>query len=189
MKKRSFLITSTLALSCFAMFYLNSCTKLAQALQYDLAMQTATVNITIPPYPDTTIAANGTQSNTYNVDSFIKANTANVLGVSNITSAKITSCVVTLLNPTVAENFANFKTCNASFHTNGNTTPFTVTIPNNPDVYSSTLTLPVDTTAELKGYLTGGSTFTYNLGGSLRRPTTDSLHATCTFTFKLHVQG
>jgi hypothetical protein len=189
--KKQFFLTSALAVTCFAMSTMSSCTKLAKNLQYDLDMQTATVDVVIPPYLDTNANVSGSQVNNYNIDSFIKANTANVLGVSNITSAKLRSCVLVIQPNTHTElnNFANFKSVSASFHTNGNLTPYTLSIPSNPNVYNETLSLPVDTTAELKGYLSGGNQFTYNLGGSLRRAITDSVHCKATITFKIHVQG
>ncbi len=188
--KLNFLLTGpTLAIACFSIIGLNSCSKLAKNLQYNLEMQTASVDVVIPPYSDSNVAVSGTQTNYYNIDSFIKKNTGDVLGVSNISSATIKSCVLTLANPTSSRNFANFKSCNASFYTNGNTTPFTVNIPNNPDVYSEQLSLPVDSTAELKGYITNGNQFTYTLGGSIRRPLNDSLHCHMVITFKVHVQG
>ena len=191
MKKQFILFTSSIAIACYAMFSMSSCTKLAKNLQYDLDMQTATVDITIPPCLDTTVAVAGTQSANYNIDSFIKANTANVLGVSNITSAKIQSCVLEIQQTSTSEfnNFANFKSVSASLHTDKNLTPYTLKIDNNPDVYSLSLSVPVDPNAELKGYLNNGNMFTYTLGGSLRRKTTDTIHCKATITFKVHVQG
>lgn len=188
MKKQRLLLTATLALSTVALLTTQSCTKLAKNLQYDLAMQTASVQIVLPQALDTMTASAGTQTNYYNIDSFIKANTANVLGVSNITSAKLQSVVLSLTNPSASNNFANFKSCYGSFYTNSNTTPYQVSVANNPDVYSTQMSLPVDTTAELKGYL-GANNFTYSVGGSLRRVTTYSLHITAQITFKVHVQG
>ena len=189
MEKRSFLVSSTLVLAGFAVLAFNSCTKLAKNLQYDLDMQTASVDITIPPYADTSITVAGSQTTNYNIDSFIKANTGNVLGVSNISSAKLKTCVLTLHGATQTLNFANFKSCSGSLYSASNLDPYTVTIANNPDVYSTSLDLPVDPDKELKGYLANSNQFTYSLGGKLRRPTTDSIHCTATFTFKVHVQG
>ena len=191
MKKRSFLVKSTLALSCFALFSISSCTKLAKNLQYDLDMQTATVDLIIPPYPDTAVIVAGTQTSDYNIDSFIKANTANVLGVSNITSAKMKSCKLQIVPTltTVNNNFANFKNINASFYTNGNQTPYTLRILNNPNIYAESLSLPVDATSELKGYLSGGNKFTYNIGGQLRKAITDTVRCKATIVFSIHVQG
>ena len=188
MKKNRILFASALAVTCIALASLQSCTKLAKNLQYDLDMQTASVNIVLPPSTDTVGSASGTQTNHYNIDSFIKANTANVLGLSNITSVKIKSVTLTLNNATAAQNFANFRSCYGSVYSTGNTTPYVLTVANNPDVFASTLSLPVDTTADLRSYMNGND-FTYSLGGSLRRATTDSVRCTVQFAFKIHVQG
>jgi lipoprotein-releasing system permease protein len=37
------------------------------------------------------------------------------------------------------ENFANFRQCNGSFYTNGNSTPYRVSIDNNSDTYADAL--------------------------------------------------
>ena len=168
---------------------LQSCTKLAKNLQYDLNLQTASVQVTIPVTSDTSVTAGATQTNYYNVDSFIKANTANVLGLANITSAKIKSCTITLDSGYSADNnFANFRSCSASVYSSSNATPYLLSVANNPDTYATTLSLPVDTTTDLKSYLTG-SNFTYNVAGHLRRPTTQVIKATVQFAFTVHVQG
>lgn len=188
MKKKPYLFTAS-AVALFAgSIALHSCTKLVNNLQRDLEMETTTVEMVIPPVTDTTLAFTGSETNYYNVDSFIKASTANVLGLNNITSAKISSCQITIDNPSTANNFANFKSCSASFHTNTNTTPYTVSVASNPDVYSTTLNLPVDTSADVRGYFNGNQ-FTYALTGALRRGTTDSLRCKMVVKFKMHVQG
>ena len=189
MKNKIKSIATTLAFTCATMLSMNSCSKLAKNLNYDLDMQTASMDVVIPAYSDTNISVSGSQTVFFNIDSFIKANTGNLMGVSNITSAKIRSCNLALQDPTPALNFANFKSCTGSFHTDGNLEPFAVSIPYNADAYSATLSLPVDTSAELRGYMSNGNQFTYSLGGRLRRPTTKEIHCTATFTFKVHVQG
>ena len=188
MKKNRILFTSALAITCLAVASLQSCSKLAKNLQYDLDMQTASVDVVLPPSSDTVGTASGSQTANYNVDSFIKANTANVLGISNITSVKIKSVTLTLTNATVDQNFANFKSCYGSVYSNSNTTPYVLSVPSNPDVFASTLALPVDTSSDLRNYMTG-TNFTYTLGGSLRRATHDSVRCTVQFAFKVHVQG
>jgi hypothetical protein len=90
-------IASALAFTCAIMLSLNSCSKFAKNLQYDLNMQTASVDIVIPAYSDTSISVSGSQTVYFNVDSFIRANTANVMGLSNIQSVKIKSCVFILM--------------------------------------------------------------------------------------------
>lgn len=163
----------------------QSCSKLLKNLHFNLSMQTETVTVTIPP--STGSISVGPITSSYNVDSFIKANTGNQLGISNITSVKISACVLNLNNSTTANNFANFQSCSASFYSNTNQTPYALSISGNPDVQSTQLSLPVDSTAQLSSYL--GNQFTYNLSGSLRRPTTIPLNCTITFTYSLVVQG
>ena len=98
---------------------------------------------------------------------------------------------MTLSNATPANNFANFINCHASFATSSTTSSsstYSVGIFNNPDSYSTQLTLPVNSNEELKAYLLG-NTFTYTAGGLLRRPTTDTLDCTIEFEFNIHIKG
>jgi len=169
---------------------ISSCNKIASNLKYDLNMRTAEVTIVIPPYSDTTLNVTGTQTNHYNIDSFIKASTGDMMGIANIKSAKLMSCMLQLEQPTSTQNFANFRSCNGSFYTNGNSNPYRVSIYNNPDTYAEALNVPVDTTIDLKSYLNNNANqFTYSLGGRLRRPTTDSLRCKVSLTFRVSVQG
>ncbi len=187
MKKSKILFASALVMSCLGAAYLQSCNKIASLVQYDLSMQTASTEIVLPPSALTVGSASGSQVVNYNIDSFIKANTANVLGINNITSAKLTSCKLTLLNATTTNNFANFSAASGSFYSNTNTTPYSLSL-TNPDTYSTVLDMPVDPNVELKGYLTG-SNFTYTVGGTLRRATTDSIRCKIEVTYSVHVQG
>jgi len=171
-----------------AVFSLQSCTKIGSLLQYDIPMQSGSVTITIPPTSNTSAAFNGTGSNSVNIDSVIKANTAGMLGINNITSVKLTGATMTLQNADANNNFANFQSCFASFTSNSDGAPYQVSVANNSDLYATSITLPVDTTAELKNYM-AGSNFTYTAGGQLRTPTTESLTCTITFTFNIHVKG
>lgn len=167
---------------------MQSCSKVAKLLQYDIPLQSGSITITIPPTAVTSGTASGTGTNYINIDSVIKANTGNVLGISNITSVKLKSATMVLQNPDTANNFQNFSSCYASFTSNSASAPYQVSIANNPNTYASTLTLPVDTTVNLKSYITGYQ-FTYTAGGAIRTATTDSLKCTINFTFSIHVQG
>lgn len=187
MKRYRILFASALAVTCVGIAALQSCNKLANLVNYDLDMQTASVEVTLPPTSDTIGSAAGSQVTHYNVDSFIKANTSNALGIANISSAKMKSCTITLLNPNATNNFANFRTATGSIYSNTNTTPYLLSL-SNDDSYRTVLNMPIDTSAELKDYLTG-TDFTYSAGGSLRRATTDTLHVRVDFAFKVHVHG
>jgi len=170
-------------------FMLQSCTKLGNALRYNLALQSGSVTVAIPPMANNgSTASVDAGSNTINIDSFIKAHTAGLLGVANIQSVKLTSCTITVQNANAANNFANFESCNAAFSSNTEITPYVINIADNPDVYATSLTMPVDTTAELKSYLIGNE-FHYSVGGKLRRSTTDTLNCTIQFQFNVRVQG
>ncbi len=187
-KYRSLIAAAGIAVTCVGLSTLQSCDKVANLLQYNLALQTASAEIVLPPSDTTAGSASGSQMVYYNVDSFIRANTGNALGINNIESVKIESCTLTLLNPSAGNNFANFQSASGSVYSNTNTTPYTLSIASNPDTYASVLSLPVDTAANLKSYLTGNQ-LTYSAGGTLRRATTDSLHVKVDFKFKVHVHG
>jgi hypothetical protein len=165
---------------------LQSCNKALQNLHFNLGMQTQTVTIKIPPSAAGDVYI-GPVVSPYNVDSFIKAQTGQQLGISNISSVKVASCILTLDNPTTASNFGNFESCSALFSSNTNSTPYTMSITNNPAAYATTLSLPVDANAELKSYI--GDVFTYNVEGKLRTATTDTLSCTMKITYNLVVQG
>ena len=167
----------------------QSCTKIANQLQYNLDMHSGSVTVMIPPSSNTSTESTiGAGMNNINVDSFVKAHTAGLLGAANILSVKLTSCTMTLDKGNTANSFANLQSCNASFSSNAEVSPYKVSIASNPDVYSTSISLPVDTTTELKGYMLG-SQYNYSLGGRLRRATTDSMKCTINFQFRLRVQG
>jgi len=172
---------------CIA-FTIQSCTKVATLLNFDLSMQTASVNISIPVVTDLTGVFSVEPSTAgYNVDSFIRASTNNQLGAANITSVKLSSVLLALRNATDNSNFQNFESCYASFYSNTNSTPYSTSVTGNPDVYATTLSLPADTATELKTYI--GDEFTYRIAGQLREPTNIPLNCTVTFTFSVKVQG
>lgn len=185
MNKVNLFYISVIAIAVTA---LQSCTKVGKNLYFKLPMQTGSVSLTIPPTPMTVGTATfGPATNSYNVDSFIKAQTGTLLGVQNITSVKIVSCVLTVNNPDAANNLQNFQSGYADFSSNTNSTPYRINIPSIPDVFSTSINLPVDTSAELSSYL--GNEFNYSVGGNMRRATTIPLNCTLQFTFNVIVQG
>ena len=125
-------------------------------------MQTESANVTIP----VTTAVNGVISvgsatNTHNVNPHIKAQTGNQMGAVNISSVKLVSVVFQLNNSNALNNFQNLESCAATFTSNTKSTPVTVSVRNNTDIASNTLSLPVDTTLDLKSYI--GNEFHYPL--------------------------
>ncbi|NDC41703.1 MAG: hypothetical protein EBZ77_09165, partial [Chitinophagia bacterium] len=116
MKKQSLSLVGAF-FTAITLFCFTGCSKVTELLNKSLEMRTTTVDFVIPPTFDTTIAVTGMQTNTYNVDSFIKASTAGALGVANISSAKIKACTIHINNATPEINFQNFKSFVGSFHT------------------------------------------------------------------------
>jgi hypothetical protein len=189
MQKTSFF--KALSITALSVVFLgfNSCSKLKSLLQFDLNMQTASFQISIPPATTSDSIPATTVTILFNVDSFVKAGTSNQLDISNLTVAKINSCILTLSNPDSANNFANLQTTTLQFYTDSMSTPYTIgNINNNPDKYSTSLTMPVDTSANLSTYL-HATKFVYSIAGKLRRSTTDTLKCSVQTTFTLHVQG
>src|SRR5580658_8603805 len=104
MKKQNLISALSIVFLLGVVATLQSCTKLAGKLSFNLAMQTETVTVTIPPAGGTFSV--GPVTTYYNVDSFVRASTANQLGAANITSVQVTSAVLVVNNPTPADNVA-----------------------------------------------------------------------------------
>ena len=173
-----------------AAFMFQGCNKLKALLQYDLYYTTADATFTIYAIQDTIMHTGvGATTVNINVDSFIKANTSNQLDLSSIKHAYLESCTMNLTNADSTNNFANFKTCAASFSTDLNSSVVTIgTITNNPDVFASSIVVPIDSTIDYATYL-GAHTISYSVDGKARRFTTTSLTGHITLKFKIHVQG
>jgi len=190
MKKMRFISVTAFIVAIAVTAMLNSCKKISEELKYDLPLQIGNEEIIVlAPTSDTTaehIIGSGT--NSCNIDSFVRANTKNVLGVNNINSVKLTACTVFIHNGSTINNFANLESCYTSFYSTGNTTPFQVVLASNPATYSTVLNLPVDPTINLKSYIKGNDFF-YNIGAKLRKPITDSLRCTIEYTFSVNVLG
>jgi hypothetical protein len=186
MKKNPLLAFLTIATA--ASMALSSCTDLAKKLDFDLNMVPVSVTVTIPAYTDSTGNVTvGPTTSSYNVDSFITAQTNGNLSSSNIQSVKVKSITLSLTNATAESNFQDFKSCTVSFHSNSNSNPYEVNISDNPDVYATTLTLPVDPNTDLKSYI--GNTFTYTISGEMRHPVRTPLSCTITYSFDVKVHG
>jgi hypothetical protein len=187
-------LLASLGVLALSVLTLQSCDKVKDSLkkQYatDINWDGADVTFDMAPASDTTTAINaGSASFTYNLDSLIKDKTSGYLGIGDISNFYITSAYVTLSNPDGTNNFQNFQLAGLYFNTSVNTTTYAIEIPNNPNTYAATLTLPVDATKDLKSYVngTGAISFNYVLGGKLRTATTTTLHATAHVSYKFHV--
>ena len=188
--KKNVIFIAFLGVMAAATLGIQSCSKVASLLSYNLALQTVDVVLHVPPVADTLDhTAFATAAVAFNVDSFIKANTGNTLSASNISSAKVVKCQLAIQNPTTDDNFADFSKFDFAFSSD-NVTAGTViaTVTDNPDSYADTYTMPVDSTKELSGYL-HGTQFIYTLGGKLRRSTTDTVNVLVHLQLNVKVHG
>ena len=161
-------------------FFSQSCNKLIPA--QDVSWSGIDDTVKVPIISDTSIhSALGSGTFTYNLDSMIKGKTSGLVSIKNITSAKLKSCKLTILNPDNDNNFANFKASALYINSSVNpTTILTANVINNPNVYADTLNLPVDPSLDLKNYLyssssSGPLTVSYFFGAQLRKNTTKIL--------------
>jgi len=172
---------------------LSSCSKiedkLASGKNGNISWDGDDMIISIAPITDSvTHLATGTFE--MDIDSFINANntTGLTLDLSKIDSFKVTSCTLTILNPTSADNFKDFELSALYFNTSINTTTATIgEIDNNPDVYASDLMLPTDPTLNLRSYVGDGKVyFNYVLGVKARRNTSTTLQVKVHVTYDYH---
>lgn len=188
MKIHTFKTALVLAMSVASVSTFQSCTKVAEKLHFNLKMQTRSVNFTIPASSftagNTTV---GPVTSSYNVDSFIKAQTGDVLGIKNIKSVKIASAKMNINNATAANNFQNLESVYASFTSDTYNEPFIVSADKIPDSYAASMDIPVNTEAELKSYI--GTQFSYILNTKLRKATTEPLYCTIVYTYNVEVEG
>ena len=191
MKATRFFIGASLA--AVVIFGAYSCGKTLSLLNKTFTFSMPAQNFVIPPVPDSIALVSGympavSGAFTYNLDSCIKANTGGALGVSNIGSFKINSCVLTVTNPDSTSNFQDFQSMNIAFTSTAVTGTYNLGC-TQPDTYSATMTLtPTDTSADMKNYLQG-SNFNYSVKGQMRHGTTDTMKCNAVFTFTVNVKG
>ena len=171
---------------------LSSCNKIKSKIALPTTISWSyEMTMTVPPEGDTTVAhsvSNGGFS--YNLDSMIKKNTSNLLSLSNIDTFEVTGCTLTINNPDANNNFQNFQMASLSFSTNYNGTKTSMgEIDDNPNTYASTLTVPVNSSVNLKNYIApaGTTSINYEMMGKLRKATTDSLSVTVHVDYNIHV--
>ncbi len=187
MKKKILLSAAMLAIG----LTFNSCSKLVNKIAQTITWQGIDVTIDVPPTTAVgSYATVGSGTFVYNLDSFIKDKTSNTLGMKNIDEFKFKSCVLTILNPSSTNSFGDFSDAKASFHTSVNSTPTQLgEVIGNPDGMSSSLTLPVNTTTNMKPYLpnSGPVTIYYDLSGSMRRARTTMTQVNVHIEYDIHV--
>ncbi len=133
----------------------------------------------------------GTGRFTYDLDSFITAETKSKFTLENVDTFKCSSAKITLLNPDSVHTLANFRIAQINFFSgNKITDTILAELPDVPTTATTELDLPPAHTNSVKNYLPpyGALTFTYGLGGTLRRRTDKILKYNIHVEFYIHLK-
>lgn len=168
------------------LFTMSSCKKVKQLANVDISLTAADINLTIPQINATGSSTLSEVNVPLNVDSIIKANNAE-FAMKNIKSVKMKSCTITMLDGDAANNFSALESAEVLFASNAVPTLTTIaTISGNPDVESYTITVPVNTSVDLKNYF-NTSSYTYRLTGNARKTTSKPIQCKATIKYTLNV--
>lgn len=111
----------------------------------------------------------------FNLDSIVKVNTGNNFGAADITSVKVKSFKLKIVQyGDSANNLANFESASFNFSSNTKSDPIKVATVNFVDAFSLEKVISGDGTPELRPYLDGTELY-YAISASLRRHTKKSI--------------
>ena len=171
-------IYSLAALLTIGLVSFSSCDKIKDLAKANFNLENADGEFTIPVI----LVAGDAQLNTtdiyMNLDSIIKAQNSK-LGAGNIKEVKITSCDLNLTNGDAANNFSVLESCMLEIKSNTKTDFVKMAnLSNNPDVEAQTLSLPVESSLDLKDYFLSATQFSYRISGKARKTTDKELKGT-----------
>jgi len=129
----------------------------------------------------------GSLTQSFNLDSIVKAKTNGQFGAGDVSSVKIKQMVLNMPNADDQNNFSNFESARFTFASNAsqNTPEVEVGSFTFPTTNSSTVTYTSpDNAPELRPYLNGNQ-MTYNVYGKLRRYPTKALTVSVKVTMKI----
>lgn len=172
----------------FAVGFLTSCSKIKEKLETDFDYEAAPITVTIPPVPIVGGDIDLTKEVTMDLDAIIRQN-APLVSANNIRAVKLTGITIELAGADEENNLQNLETIRVSVGAEGLEDQVIAEVANNPDVYETSLSLPITGGAvDLKPYIMKKK-FDYMLNVKPRRGTTKSLTVTVktSFTFVVGV--
>lgn len=171
----------------FAVGFLTSCKKIKENLQTDFDYEAEAITVTIPAVP---IAGEGLEMTTevaMDLDAIIR-NNAPLVSANNVREINLTGITIELAGADEDNNLQNLETIRVAVGADGVGEQVIAEIVDNPDVYETSLSLPVtDGKVDLKPYILKKK-FDYTLYVKPRRGTTKSLTVTVK-TFYTFVVG
>ncbi len=156
-----------LSLVITSSFIITSCDKVAELFKADINLSD-TISFVIPQSEIMDI--DKTQTEQFNVDSFIQAATNNNANLSNLKKAKIKSITLALKGMTddSEQDFRLFKTAQVSVVSDNNPNPYTLQATNLPNP-TKVINIPVKSNDDLSSYFNATS-FTYRIKADLNNP-------------------
>ncbi|GEO08582.1 hypothetical protein [Segetibacter aerophilus] len=174
---------------------ITSCKKIINSVFPGVDVDVPEVVFTVPAPPPlppgfpvpTSEQAIGSLSQSFNLDSAVKAKTNGQFGAGDVTSVKIKQIIFNMSNADELNNFSNFESARFTFASNASQ--------NTPEIEVASLTFPQTNTSvvtytapdnapELRPYL-NGTKLTYNVYGKLRRYTTKAISISVKVTMKV----
>lgn len=166
---------------------LTSCKKIKENLKADFDYEAAPITVTIPAVP---IAGEGlevTQEVSMDLDAIIRQN-APLVSANNVRQINLTGMTIEVAGADDDNNLQNLETIRVSVAADGVGEQVIAETANNPDVYATSLSVPVTGGAvDLKPYIMKKN-FDYTLHVKPRRGTTKPLTVTVK-TFYTFVVG
>ena len=171
----------------FAAGFLTSCSKIKENLKADFDYEAEAITFTIPAVPIAGVDFEVTKEVAMDLDAIIQQN-APLVSADNVRKINLTGITIELADADEDNNLQNLETIRVAVGADGVGEQVIAEIANNPDVYKTSLSIPVtDGAVDLKPYMMKGK-FDYKLNVKPRRGTTKSVTVTVK-TFYTFVVG
>src|SRR5688572_30277149 len=162
MKKISYLFLAALiAITGFA-----SCKKIVDAIFTGVDVKSPDLAMTVPaiPFVIPMELGFGSFTQSFNLDSAVKANTAGAFGADAVHSVKIKSVTITITNADDNNNLSNFESARVMLSSNAQADPVELFSQKFPTTNTSTYTITPADSPELVPHLKNGE-LTYHMFG------------------------
>lgn len=176
----------SLSLAGAALLGLSSCEKINEALDQEFTIKVLEVPVQLEPQSTLEEKKLGELTVNFNLDSAIRANTDNRLGVDDIDSVTVEEITVALTNADAANNMRNFESARVQIITPSDPTPQVIAQENNPDGadVQTSMSLDPQQVNDLRDQLQQ-SNVKYEVWGKARRTTSNTLNGILTVKFKV----
>src|SRR5690606_20412267 len=161
----------------FAAGFITSCNKIKENLQADFDYEAEPITVTLPAVPVAGTNFEVTTEVAMDLDAIIRRN-APLVSANNVREINLTGITIELADADEDNNLQNLETIRLAVRADGVEEKVIAEIANNPDVYETSLSLPVtDGAVDLKPYIMKKK-FDYTLHVKPRSGTTKSLTVT-----------